>query len=116
MTCIFMLVVRSHRLLSLRKQLLHVVSTGSLLLHDEDLVLSCQSVVEVRIVGLIIDIICYQVLKIQTVTLTSKLKSSVAEKVQNLNLEGESLIGPGEHAKVEVLFCKKGKMRGLMTK
>ena len=33
-----------------------------------------------NIVGLIIDIICYQELKIQTVTLTSKLKSSVAEK------------------------------------
>ena len=57
MMCIFMLEVCSHRLLSLRKQLLHIVSTGSLLFHDQDLILSCQSVVEVRIVGLIINIL-----------------------------------------------------------
>ena len=71
-----------------------------------------------NIVGLIIDIICFQVLKTQTATLTLKLKSSVVEKGLNLNLEGQSLMGPGEHVKVEVGadFCRKVKMRGFMTK
>ena len=90
-----------------------VSSTTIICLEEIDILIAGKN-----IVGFIIDIICFQVLKIQTATLTLKLKSSVVEKGLNLNLEGQSLMGPGEHVKVEVGadFCRKVKMRGFMTK
>ena len=52
-----------------------VSSTTIICLEEIDILIAGKN-----IVGFIIDIICFQVLKTQTATLTLKLKSSVAEK------------------------------------